>query len=65
MPEYEVEQEAYSLANSSKAKGGDIKGLSCNHETLAPKGGADLETLSEYRSGASYGIKNEPINKAL
>jgi len=65
MPEYEVEQEAYSLANSSKAKGGDIKGLSCNHETLAPKGGADLETLSGYWAGASCWSENGSTDEAL
>jgi len=62
MLEYEVEQEAHSLANPLKAKGGDIKGPSCNHETLAPKGGADLETLSRYWAGASYWSENGPTD---
>jgi len=65
MPEYEVEQEACSLANPTEAEGCDIKGPSCDHETLAPKGGADLETLPGYWAGASCWSENGSTDEAL
>ncbi len=44
---------------------GDIEGPGYDHETLAPKGGTDLETLSGYWAGASCRSKNGSSDEAL
>ncbi len=77
MPRYEVEQEACSLANQSEAEGGAIEGPGCDHETLAPKGGADwkheLVIFSDFGysgPGDSFSLdgkldSDKPINQWL